>query len=414
LLAGDWPCVFSFHEEERFDGLIVADASVAQGLDRLLNERRAWLAPLVDLTGTRLWYADFHAEVATPATLRRGVEHALVVVNALARLPQAVLAVDDPEALLLARICSRGRQLEPRYDAAVPDLVRYPLAGLIERPAEAANRLAERGYLLRRFFDRLHSCPACGSSRLNVREECSACRSADVCDETFVHHYACAHQAMERQFRNGSRLVCPKCRQNLRHFGVDYDRPGSATVCRACGHVDGEAAIGFVCIDCGDRSDAASVPTRDWYSYRLTMSGERRLLVADLRTPQLAPVAEAEPFRILMQHCLDIQCRYGRPATVLAIAFDRAAEIGKKEGPDVLARASRQAIEIVRGELRSTDTLVETPDGMHILLPETDQRSAEVPCQRLLGCIASSVAIDLGVRIRVMQPQELISDDGAR
>ena len=100
--------------------------------------------------------------------------------------------------------------------------------------------------------------------------ECSACRSADVEEESIVNHFRCAHQALERHFTQGEALICPKCRRLLRHFGVDYDRPGTATVCRACDHVDAEAAIGFLCIDCGAKIDAAVVPTRDWCAYALT------------------------------------------------------------------------------------------------------------------------------------------------
>jgi hypothetical protein len=170
---------------------------------------------------------------------------------------------------------------------------------------------------------------------------------------------------------------------------VDYDRPGTATVCRACGHVDAEATIGFLCIDCGARKDAAVVPTRDWYAYALTDLGERRLLSGDFRTLRSNVATGSEAFRILSDHWMHIQSRYGRPATMLRLAFTRAAEVRGKEGARALALATRQAVEIVRGELRATDFMVETPEGMLILLPETDARAADVPRRRLLDRIAS-------------------------
>jgi hypothetical protein len=277
LLQGDWPCIFSSDADEAFDGLIIADVKAAREAETLLRERRAWLTPVVDLTAEHLWFADCFADSATSSSLRSGVERALDILASLGRLPAAVLEADDRETVLLARVYSRGQRLEPTYDGAEPRLLRYALAGLIEQPAETAERLSQGGWFSRTFFDRLHFCPACNSSRLNVREECSACRSADLREESIVNHFRCAHQALERQFTQGETLICPKCRQRLRHFGVDYDRPGSATVCRACGHVDAEAAIGFLCIDCGAKADAAGVSTRDWCAYALTDLGPLRL-----------------------------------------------------------------------------------------------------------------------------------------
>lgn len=409
LFEGHWPCRFSFEANERFDGLIIADAAAAGEAERLLHEHRAWLAPIVDLTGERLGIADFTAAAATPASLRQGVEDALTVVEALLRLPASVLAAQDPETLLLARVYSRGGRLVPTYDGAAPQLLRYPQAGYLERPADMAERLTEAGWLSRTFFDRVHFCPSCQSSRLNAREECSACRSPELQEASIINHFPCAHQALERQFEQGDKMVCPKCRRQLRHFGVDYDRPGSATVCRACGQVDADAAVGFFCVDCGSRSDAAVVPTRDWYAYTLTELGKRRLLSGDLRTLRSGEASNSAAFRILLQHCMHIQSRYGRPATILRLAYTRADEVQSSQGARALALTTRQAAEIVRGELRASDFMIETPEGLLIVLPETNASRVEIPRRRLLDRISSTLAVDLGVDIKVMDPGDLRS-----
>jgi hypothetical protein len=194
---------------------------------------------------------------------------------------------------------------------------------------------------------------------------------------------------------------------------VDYDRPGSATVCRACGHVDAEAAIGFLCIDCGAKADAAGVSTRDWCAYALTDLGERRLLSGDLRALRSNAVSESEVFRILSAHWMQVQARYSRPATMLRLLFTRAAEVRGKAGARVLALAAKQASEIVRNELLPPDFMVETPEGMLIVLPETDARAADGPRRRLLDRIASVLAVDLGAEIDFVQARELLSEHDA-
>ena len=120
LLTGDWPCVFSSDACEAFDGLIIGDAKAARETEALLRQRRAWLAPIVDLTAQNLWFADSFADAATPGSLRSGVERALEILASLGRLPTAVLDADDRETALLARVYSRGQRLEPTYEGASP------------------------------------------------------------------------------------------------------------------------------------------------------------------------------------------------------------------------------------------------------------------------------------------------------
>ena len=151
LVGGEWPCRFSFEAGDAFDGLIIADAAAASEAMRLLREKRAWLAPVVDLTGRNLEIADFSAEAATHASLREGVEQALTILSALRRLPASVLSAEDPETLLLARVYSREGRLEPIYDGATPQLLRYP-HGPLESPVETAERLTEAGWLSRSFL----------------------------------------------------------------------------------------------------------------------------------------------------------------------------------------------------------------------------------------------------------------------
>ncbi|HYN37678.1 MAG TPA: hypothetical protein VES39_00335, partial [Rhodospirillales bacterium] len=183
-VVGEQTCHFSWDVDAPFDGVIIADASAAADMPTLLRRRRAWLAPVADLSGNDAWFADFHAADASPSSFRRAVAEMLQVIDALGQLPAAVTATGDEETLLLVRAFSRGGRLQPVYDGFTPDLLRYPAAGLLEQPAAAAELLCAGGWFDRTFFDRLHVCPRCASSRLNVREECSACRSPQVSQET--------------------------------------------------------------------------------------------------------------------------------------------------------------------------------------------------------------------------------------
>ncbi len=422
-VAGEFACQFSSDPQAPFDGIVVIDRLAADDLTALLRSRRAWLVPVADLSGSNLDFADVCCADASPASLRHAIDELLRVIETLRGLPSGVTDADDDATLLLARVYSRGGTLRPVYDGARPSLLLYRAAGLLETPWTIADRLCSSGWFERTFFDRLHVCPRCASSRLNVREECSACGSPQLAEADFIHHFRCGFQATERHFVRavgqgevqgnvqgnvqGDALICPKCRRRLRHFGVDYDRPGSAHICLACDHVDAHTGIGFVCVDCGTHSDGAKVGIRDWHSYTLTAAGEQRLRSGDLRSLRTDAAAHASRAQSLAEHWMRIQSRYGRPSVVLRIDFLRAAAVREEHGDRYLAAARRQAIEIVRGELRDTDLMIEAPESLLVVLPETEPRAADAPCRRLHERLSSLLAIDLGLDIRQIEPRQM-------
>lgn len=410
-VVGEFACQFSSDPQAPFDGIVVIDRLAADELTALLRSRRAWLVPVADLSGSNLEFADVCCADASPVSLRHAIDELLRVIETLRGLPSGVTDADDDATLLLARVYGRGGTLRPVYDGARPSLLLYRAAGLLEAPWAIADRLCQSGWFERTFFDRLHVCPRCASSRLNVREECSACRSPQLAEADFIHHFRCGFQAIERHFVRsevqGEALICPKCRRRLRHFGVDYDRPGSAHVCLSCDHVDAHTAIGFVCVDCGTHSDGAKVGIRDWHSYTLTVAGEQRLLSGDLRSLRTEATDHASRAQSLAEHWMRIQSRYGRPSVVLRVDFLRAAAVRDEHGERYLAAARRQAIEIVRGELRDTDLMIEAPESLLVVLPETEPRAADAPCRRLRERLSSLLAVDLGLDIRPIEPRQM-------
>ncbi len=175
-----------------------------------------------------------------------------------------------------------------RYPLA-PEAVCYPGFYSAGKIVPLAESLVLRGFLKRRFFDRLHECPNCHSRRLSVREECPSCRSADLRESPLIHHFHCATILPQEQFRQGMSLVCPKCQRQLRNYGKDYDRPGEAYTCNTCEATSSEVEVGFVCLDCNARTDGEAIQQVDLHSYLLTDAGaaflEGRLSVTDSSLP---------------------------------------------------------------------------------------------------------------------------------
>jgi hypothetical protein len=407
LLRDDFRCRFVFGDEEVFEGIIVVNGHGADDVEAIVRRSNNFLLPIANLSDAAIPFADYHGQGASRGRLEDAVDALMRICESVRQLPESIRRSDEAEAILLARVHTRNGILAPAYDARVGRLITFPAAGLIDEPWRHADQLAEAGFLSKHFFDRFHCCPTCGSSRLNVREECTACRSADLFDETTIHHFRCAHQAVERQFRQGEKLVCPKCSRELRHFGVDYDKPGLTTACRSCGHIDEDSLVGFVCIDCASKHDGQTVATRDWYEYKITAPGERALLSGQVTSRKDGQKDALGTFRLMVDQGLRLHSRYDKPLTILKIAFTRTDQVRREHGERVLAQARTHALEIVRGELRDTDVVLDTEDNILVYMPETDTGQMETPHRRLIDRIRSTLRVDLGAEASLVAVEEL-------
>lgn len=403
-----FPCRIVFDPDVGFDAVMIGDGGDPRLAADAVERSGSLLAPIANLSAAPVVFAELRGGEAGPASLAEIVVEITSIVRRVAALAEAVRASADPALALLARCATRKGGLRAAYDGAAPTLVTYAAAGPIAEPRRHAESLANAGALARVFFDRVHVCPGCASSRLNVREECPACRGAAIDEEASVHHFACAHLALERAFRVGDDLICPKCRKALRHFGVDYDKPGTATVCNGCGHVDGEPAIGFRCVDCGAHHDAEAVPTNDWFSYTMTPAGKAFLARGAIAPAQAASPPGRDALRLLIRQGLALRAHATRAMSLVEITFAGEGAVTRTDGERFRQRARALAVETIRGELRDIDFAAEIDDAIVIHMPETAPADAMAMANRLLARVGERVAADLGPRARAVDPARLL------
>jgi hypothetical protein len=281
----------------------VVDASPGQGAGRGVNCRRA------------------DVRIAKPS--RTGIGDALAmlgsVIERVRSLPPAVLSSEDSRLLLLARLMVRDRGITPRRDPNARETIMYPDESSVPGVVRHAEDLVALGLLHRQFFDSLITCPRCQSGRVCARERCAACRSTNLVEEAIFHHLRCAYEAPEHEFRNGRTFTCPKCRSHLEHFSVDYDRPGSLSVCRACGHASGETSVGFLCLDCEAESDSADMGSRTIHRYEVTEAGHECLRSAAALP---APGTPEDPAVYRIRNFVARQTAANEPCCILRVQLE--------------------------------------------------------------------------------------------
>ncbi|WP_157747559.1 response regulator [Cohaesibacter sp. ES.047] len=399
-----------------YDGILIEEAATAASLDSLWQRPGLHLLPLIDLVGGLGPLADVDASklaVTAGNVIEETIERFHQRRNALHRdiLMSKVLADK-----LLARIYVSSRPLEPFYSYQSLEAVIYNISLESRIVLEEAGKLAENGFLKPAFFERFHTCGGCGSSQFNVREECPTCRSSNLHEDNYLHHFKCAHQAPEADFMQGDELVCPKCRQRLLHFGSDYDKPGTVITCQSCHHSTSEPNIGFVCLACGAHTDGDAIRTRDVFGFSLTDKAVDFLRAGQSYLGFTENVLKFSDLPLDLVVALNEAARQfnetGTPFALLEIRYDRARELEREHGPRLFRKMREQFLENLRNlfataQVGATMKSVRGHSFDFALLHQTDPDRFKTMTNDLIARAGQGLRDDLKARIAVFGPGDL-------
>lgn len=397
--------------DPRFDAILIKEPASTDDLASIWRRKALHVLPVIDLTGTLGPAADLDASklgTRDSDQLGRLVRR---FQDQRVRLHRDLLFSDDQGEELLGRIFVAGRSLEPALDPRARNLISYNTILYGSSVARAAEALCAEELLERTFFDRFHVCSRCDSRRLYVREECTQCRSSNLVEKQYIHHFRCAYQGPETDFQRGDDLICPKCRRELAHFGFDYDRPGTMVVCRSCGHAASDPAIGFVCLDCGTRTDGESCRTLDAFSYQLTERGrgfaehgrcflggvQRALRFAELPLDLVVALnAAAKGFN-----------EERTPFTLVNIFYQNERDITAEHGARQFAQVRDLFIENLRAALGKSGSVFKGQSYDFALLRNLGQQQAQADFGGLQEHAQRTLRFDLGVGFQTFGPEDL-------
>ncbi len=396
--------------DTRFDAILIKKPVSADELSTIWRRKALYVLPVIDLTGTLGVKADLDASKLDTSDTERLGELIRSFQDRRARLNRDLLFSDVLSEELLGRVFVSGRALTPTLDPKSRGLISYDVALEGSVVAREAEGLCGQGFLKRQFFDRFYTCPRCNSARLHVREECAKCRSADLEEESYLHHFKCAYQGPESEFRRGDALVCPKCLRELTNFGYDYDRPGTMIVCRACHHAASEPAIGFVCLDCGGHADSETCRTRDVYSYELTDQGAGFAELGHAILGQASSVLRFADLPMELVVALNAAAkRYNDdkvPFTLVNIIYEKEREVTAEHGARQFEQARDLFIENMRAHLGRNDMVVKGRTYDFALLQKIEPAQARADFDELRQRAQATVRFDLGARFHAVGPED--------
>ena len=396
--------------DPRFDAILITQPISVEALTAIWERKALYVLPVVDLTGTLGRRADFDGTELSASQTERLGRLVRDFQDRRARLHRDLLFSDKLGEQLVGRMFVANRPLTAALNPSYRRLASYdvPLRRhLVQREAEA---LCEHGLVKREFFERFHICPSCDSYRLHVREECSQCRSSHLSEEQYLHHFRCAFQGAEADFRRGDELICPKCHHELTNFGFDYDRPGTMIVCGSCGHSASEPSVGFVCLDCGVHTDSDIAATRDVFSYQLTDQG---IGFAEKGGAVLGYAREVLRFADLpLELVVALNAAAKRyndnktPFALVNILYRKEGEVVSEMGARQFAQARDLFIENLRNALAKPNTVVKGQSHDFALLDGIGPEQAQVDFDDLRERASRTLRVDLGAMFQAFGPED--------
>lgn len=316
-------------------------------------------------------------------------------------------AHDDPAMLMLQYLHTRGNELRPLVDASAHFAYRYPLAEhiLTTSSAEALDvlqDLAEHELLTARPVDRLFLCPECGGYRVPVKELCPECQTPNVGMQDSIHHFRCGFVGPESEFIVSGRPTCPKCHSELRHIGVEYNRPGRIVTCHECGHWASEPHLRAWCVDCNVYHAPEELRAVRISRFTLTRAGARaaqlgrwnpyhtHVLPAEAQAEATAASSEAPQetsqhylqARNILRALIDIASENDWPMSVYrADVMMSLADTPTGEQRDQVIQHAEQQI---RKSLGAKDVVARINPGTFLILATKDRRKGGAPDARQL------------------------------
>ena len=396
------------------DAVLVLEGAATEGLMGLLAKHGKVLLPIGNFSTRRFPRADFSSLVLSAESLAEFAAVARPILRRLRDLPPPAAPADRPALEAMAMAWSRETELRADWCPTVPEAVAYPLLEGIPVSREVLEDMAAGDLLRRRPFDTLHLCGHCGSSRLNVREECVKCGSSNLYQTTLIHHYRCAYQGAAEDFEQADgELVCPKCRRTLRHYGVDYDRPAEIHRCEDCGHVNDEPAVGFMCMDCGKRTEAERADKRIWYHYALTPKGVAALKAGALPARSLGAALarimgtySLRDFRLLADYLQAIAERYKRPLCGGVLEVANYDDLEQRLGGRRLNQLFTLLAEIISQTLRTSDAVALSGRSVLILFAETPREGVERALARMRERADATLSEKVDLRIAIFEADD--------
>ena len=150
---------------------------------------------------------------------------------------------EDPRIVKLIDALVNGRlgDITPIVDFSYKYGYAYPSVDSLLDTSELdtvniLESLAQNGILIKQPFEKFSVDPD-GQFQLVPTEHCPRDDSSNLIKGQLIEHFSCGYVGLDKDFKQDSRYVCPKCHKDLRLIGTDYRNIGIHYRCQEDGEI---------------------------------------------------------------------------------------------------------------------------------------------------------------------------------
>lgn len=315
------------------------------------------------------------------------------------------------------------RRLLPVRQPSLAAIYRYPLLEAYSEdgaaPSRALLQMTQRGYLEEGdLVDKVRYCPVCQSGHINYVETCPSCHGIDIVPEQSLHCFTCGHVAGQDTFTRSGKLICPNCLTQLRHIGVDYDRPLENFACNSCHYRFTDAETKARCMTCDTYSLPNELIARQIYQYDTgpqTSSLLRRGHTFQVPVLSLNALVDTPFLFSLLPWLNKLAKRHQQPHLILALHLPGLEGYSQHHGELKMLDLTEQLSERLNGMLRDTDICCQyLPDTLLLVMPNTPESALGVLQQKIENLASLIETEDFTLRVYAWSlPDEALSEDAA-
>lgn len=338
--------------------------------------------------------------------------------------PKGINLEDEKRIKFLGSLIDKKiTKIDPEYDMTAKSGYRYKLVADFfqikdHTELDVLNYLAEKQALETTFFDRILVCPFCNHHDINVRETNPSDHSPNIRLAEMFHHYRCGYVGSEDEYLQGVKYVCPKCHKELRHIGVDYDKPGKIYISNTTQEKFTEPDIYCQCRNCQKFFDVDDAVRQDICSFMPTDRAREiveRGMFVEYREEQASLDPESNVytlrhFRNIFGEEVKRSETFNRPLSLVLADITNFDKVLQDKGEVVAKRMLNDLIQNIKESLSSVDVPAryDTNSIISLLLEANKERARQV-----VAALKQKEVPGLDVEIRsVSFPEDANSEEG--
>jgi hypothetical protein len=246
--------------------------------------------------------------------------------------------------------------------------------------AQVLNVIAvaeEEGIFNTTFHDRIYLCTNCHTGFMSFREVCPKCASSNSESQDIIHHFRCGYVAPLSDYSNAidDQMNCPKCNKQLRHIGVDYDKPSVLHSCRNCGHKYQDFVVKAKCVSCSFDNEVDQLVYHEVKSLEITKKGELVATHGYVSTSkdleEIIGTVKMDVFRTMLRYEIERLKQTEGHSNIAGVFISNAGEFYSKIGSSMERALLKDLVEVIRGNIRTSD-MITFKDSSTLLLSMND------------------------------------------